>query len=528
MISNEQSPDHGRGSETANQKNGFPYWIVLGLMLALQIAGHFIPVHSWYEWVGPIRNAGRGAPEMPTGVPEAERVRSAYLDLLGREPDAAGLQMHIDLLRHGLTEAELRQNFMHSREYAQARNHFFRSVSLFGKWPTPVFVVYLLLLSAVIAGYRFIEPRVSRIYRACQRALESRRGALLAALGCGVVFFLLRNHFVNPDGMGYPEKFERDVPLHGSHLYHDDMLELYVHSRFWYWTNQLFGWNVIFSYQVASCLAGIAFVYVALRFFRALLPERFLALALLFACGGFIQLYFGDAENYSLVTLCILIYYYYAWRLMQGTASLCKVATLFGIAVSFHFLAGALTPHLVFLGLLQLKRKQYRDAFLAPLCSVLPVALTLAWCHINGLPIQNLFQDSHISGYGNSPLAMIAEPSFSYYWQQLNILLILCPGVLLLVPLITGRRIAMRRESIGMLIAAACYLTLQALWYAKIGVFNDWNLFANAGMALQLLIWFHLVKAPSFTGQRKFCLVALLVLGAMTMAWIAENHFIGR
>lgn len=106
----------------------------------------------------------------------------------------------------------------------------------------------------------------------------ARSGLALLAV---VVFFLLRSNSPNPDGVSFTEKFERNVPLHGAHVTHDEMWEFYLHSRFWLYSNRAFGWSVEQSYQVLSCLAGGVFVFLLLTYCARLLPRNPLSLSLI-------------------------------------------------------------------------------------------------------------------------------------------------------------------------------------------------------------------------------------------------------
>jgi hypothetical protein len=72
----------------------------------------------------------------------------------------------------------------------------------------------------------------------------------------------------------FTRKFEADVPRVGAHLTHDEVLELFLHSRSGTTTHQWGGWSVVFSYQVVSCLAGGALRYGMLRLAPRLAPAR--------------------------------------------------------------------------------------------------------------------------------------------------------------------------------------------------------------------------------------------------------------
>src|SRR5512144_3244701 len=148
---------------------------------------------------------------------------------------------------------------------------------------------------------------------------------LLEVLVAGLsvsVFLSLCNRFINRDGLNLFSKIPRDVARYGAHLTHDEMLELYVHSRLYYYAHGAFGWSVGKCYQVASAVAGGGFVLLLVRASRAWAPQSRLAFVGLVLSCGFVQLFFGDVENYTLVTLMILAYLVAADRYLNGRAPL--------------------------------------------------------------------------------------------------------------------------------------------------------------------------------------------------------------
>lgn len=90
---------------------------------------------------------------------------------------------------------------------------------------------------------------------------------------------------MNSDAFGFYEKFLYDVPLKGARLTHDEMWDLYIHSRFWFITNQRFDWIIELSCQVLSCLAGGVFIYFLLKYCHILNKDHAIVLFALIASG---------------------------------------------------------------------------------------------------------------------------------------------------------------------------------------------------------------------------------------------------
>ena len=89
-----------------------------------------------------------------------------------------------------------------------------------------------------------------------------------------------------------------------------------------------------------------------------------------------------------------------------------------------------------------------------------------------------------------------------YYAEQLNLLLLLCPAVVMAAPLIAWHRFG--RDEIPMFlgVSAASMLLLQVVWRSQIGVVDDWNLYAIGGMLASVFLW-HLITTVASTRSRE-------------------------
>ena len=365
------------------------------------------------------------------------------------------------------------------------------------------------------------------------RALAERvRGALsrhrllplAVALLSTLVFFLLRSHFLNQDGLDLVWKLERDVPLRGAHVTHDEMWELYLHSKFWLYTHRWLGWDVVRSYQVMSALAGGAFVLLLLRYAEHILPARPVTLTLLVASGGFMQLFFGDVENYTLTAVSIVAYLLGSARYLQGRGSILVPAALLALAMTSHLQAGWLIPSLAYLGLRELRQGRLREVGIAASVFVAILGLTLAFFHFNGLPIGALFRESHAFGAGGDFLHQLARPSARYYLGLINLLFLLVPSVALLPPLLIFRRIAGDPLNVHLMLCSVFLLIYMFTWKAALGVYSDWNLFANAGIPLSILVAYNLLRAEGVPHRGEIALALAWVFGMHSYSWIVANH----
>jgi hypothetical protein len=113
----------------------------------------------------------------------------------------------------------------------------------FSQLPRPEITVALIPLVLVVGTLFVSRPRArlpdSRIARSGRLARIAFRFGLFAL--AILVFFALRNKYINPDGIALAPKFAPDVPRVRAHVPHDEMFELYVHSRAWFYANRHIG-----------------------------------------------------------------------------------------------------------------------------------------------------------------------------------------------------------------------------------------------------------------------------------------------
>ena len=96
---------------------------------------------------------------------------------------------------------------------------------------------------------------------------------------------------------------------------------VFLHQRLWQFVaDPLLGWPVENVYATTSIICGMIFVYMLLTFTAQLgrSPLESAVLAGLILTTGSMQLFFGYVENYTLVSLGLLITLFLAWRALHG------------------------------------------------------------------------------------------------------------------------------------------------------------------------------------------------------------------
>ena len=361
------------------------------------------------------------------------------------------------------------------------------------------------------------------------RRLErlSSRARVLLALVVGAysftVFLGLRNGFVNPDGGAFTGYFHADAAVGKPTVSHDEMLELYVHSRFWHYTSRAFGWSVEYSYQFLSSLAGGAFVVLLLAFGWLLFRDRrWILLVVGVVSAGFMQLFFGEVENYTLVTLLLMVYFQTGYLYLAGRVSLVVPSAVLAVAVCFHLLAAFALASLGYLYVVAIRRGQLRSlAGAAATVVAIPVAV-VGWFHFHGLPLE-VIRTSNAFGQAGD-LRRFAAPDVVYHGQITSLVFLLFPPVLLFVPLVAYRRIALTPFNVFMSLATLAFLGFVFVWRADLGVHNDWNLYAPAGLPLALLFWHNFARAEGMFNKAGIAAALVLTSAVHSCAWIIRNH----
>ena len=355
----------------------------------------------------------------------------------------------------------------------------------------------------------------------------SARTRRLLVLGVGVYsfpwFLGLRNQFINPDGAAFSAKFHAEIPVRGTSVSHDEMLELFVHSRFWHHTSRAFGWSVEYSYQFLSSLAGAVFVVLLIGFSWSLLGQRrWIVLVLGVGASGFMQLFFGDVENYTLVTAWMLVYFVTGFLCLEGRLSVLVPSAVLAVAITFHLLAAFLLPSLAYLWLAALRRRQWLSLAVAAVTLIAIPAAVVVYFHHHGLPFE-VIRTSNAFGQAGK-LQRFASPDLEYHGQIVSLIFLLFPPVLCFVPLVAYKRLPLTSFNVFMALAAIVFVGYVFTWRADLGVYNDWNLYAPAGLPLAILFWHNFARADRLVNKAGIGAALILTSGAHSYAWIIRNH----
>jgi len=341
-------------------------------------------------------------------------------------------------------------------------------------------------------------------------------------------------------------------------------LDVYLHARLWQLANRWFGWpDPIPVYWIVSALAGVAFVWVLLGLAHWLGrtgTERALIFGLLLTLGT-IQLFFGYIENYSIMTVGVLLYAWLALRSLRGELKLVWPAAALAITHAFHPSTIILVPSLLYLAFMTCRQvvppagatagetrqgpggqaglSLFRQALLAiavPYAVVFAGVVALMTAGNHGL---DALMGVDFPGGGDRkwfvPLFEVTTRWQHYTMfspahlvdivnQQLMSAPAVWPGLIILAVL-AGRSVPWRDPAFRLLaVMALSYLVLTLVWNADYGGQRDWDLFSPAAVPAALFLAYTLTRAlPDQRAQGRAAWALIVPQAVHTAAWIYQN-----
>ncbi len=412
----------------------------------------------------------------------------------------------------------------------------------------------LALLSAALilpAANQIVWQVLTRLWRVWPAKHARRRWFALAALLAGGLFWAARlrhlrwgDSYMLSVALSYP-----DLELRVVYNWQAP-LTVFLHQRLWQFVaDPWLGWPVENVYAAVSIGCGVVFVYVLLTFMARLGRSALesVVLAGLLLTTGSMQLFFGYVENYTLVSLGLLVTMFLAWRALRGQLSLLWPVVGLSVTNAFH-------PSTVFVwpGMLTL-------AWLVRQRRGLPWASTLAQTVLPPLLIGGaVFALMESGGHGLSALLGVDRPgggdgvwfvplfetqtewqhytmfSTAHFLDWLNVQLLISPfGVpLIILALLAVYRFRLvlfdsqqeKDYAIFFGVSAGCYLLLTWLWNPDYGGRKDWDLFAPSAFVITLLAGYLWVRVLSDREKLKESSLFVLAVSFLHAAsWIFAN-----
>jgi hypothetical protein len=347
-------------------------------------------------------------------------------------------------------------------------------------------------------------------------------------------------------------------------------LAIFTHAQLWFLLNPLPGVGVDTLYAVTSVLAGVGAVYVLFLLADALGRDR-LEKAVIFglvATTGSMQLFFGYIENYTTISLGLLLTLYLGVRCLRGEVSLTWPSLALAVTNAFHPSTVVMWPAVWYGGWVALRRAAGGKADKIAEAARLILPPLLVFAALSAL----------MASAGHGPLSLLTDdrpggadaiwfvPLFetTTKWQQYTMFslghfldwgnehFLISPFglVLLFLAFVNGRRIwakastrlgspaaaerldekeafvepAERRVTAFLTIASLFYLLLTFVWNPDYGGRKDWDLFAPSAFVYTLLAAYLLVRQARDRLELARSARLLIAASALfTAAWVYYN-----
>ncbi len=279
----------------------------------------------------------------------------------------------------------------------------------------------------------------------------------------------------------------------------------------------------LFVYQVISYFSGALFLVLSsltavIVFGR--FRERVLFVAGM-AVGGYALMFFGYAENYALFVVAIALYLYAGMRITYKGTSRWLILPANLLALFIHVFGLMLLPATVYI-LARKSRFAHRISSSKRSSQVLLAFLLIASL-VGGFLY--LFYSNYFFRFAFLPIiadrfTVSGYTMFSgkHLLDLVNLLFVLCPGLLVLVSMLSFRKSRPTADAglVFLTIVALCVLITVLIFDPKLGMARDWDLFAFAGVPLVMLLYVLLLR-NSKGGSRNSYLAPILAIAVSAL-----------
>ena len=290
-------------------------------------------------------------------------------------------------------------------------------------------------------------------------------------------------------------------------------LDTYLHAQLFRLGEQLWGWqDALPAYWILSSIAGALAVWVLLKLAGEIGRthlERWVIFGIMITLGT-MQLFFGYPENYTLISLLMLVFFWLGWRVSQGKGSLWGPSIVLALAHGFHPSTLFLQPALGLLAWRAWRRGEALGRILA--AWVLPPLVVgggvLALMTAGGHGLDAFLGPEAPGGGDHRWWVPLIQPtgdweyytmlSRGHFMDILNEQWLTQPFTLLtLALLLSSFRRGLPRDGFSgfMALAAGAYLFLIFTWNPDYGGQRDWDLFSTAAWPATLLMAYWLTRA---------------------------------
>jgi hypothetical protein len=406
----------------------------------------------------------------------------------------------------------------------------FWSLFFFGEYPWPLRLLFVLApLALTLCLQRWLGSAVPRLASAMQAA--RRATPWLLGVASFVLFWVFREGRHWGDA-GYTVDIlegTADVGPLGRFFWKEPLDRLAAVAFTALGRNA--GLDAESSVALLNALAGSLFVVVlwssSARLGRTG-PARLVSFALPL-CGGASQLFFGHVENYTLVSLAMLLFFREGLAMAADKGSFVRAGLLAALALTTHPLAAFLIVPLLALPFLRPQGATPRDLArfaVAMLPGTLYLVAFYVSCRALGAPPLEIGMNQ----YGDAPMFLGLGDAFTarHLWHVMqNYLLTLPAGAVVVLLQRLAEKRPSERDRVALLLvsAALSFLVFALFFHGTLRRRRDWDLFAPASLPVALLAS-RLLARRLDAGRASLGLAAFLVFFSLAVCgpWIASNY----
>ena len=358
---------------------------------------------------------------------------------------------------------------------------------------------------------------------------------VVVTFALSLLFYLLRAkiHLLG-DGYLQLSMLAADNPITKSRDFGEMMIHVWAHNLIRSDGTD----SALLAYQLLSVGSGIAFV-LCVALFAKFLFER-LRPRILFLLGltssGYMLLFFGYVENYSLLCLSIALFTLTGLLIAQGRLKRWFIIPPLALCPFLHILGITVVPAGIYL----LVAKSRLALTLATTTGTVRTAVGLAIAVGAACLVYYFYSTSYFFRFALlSPVTtrFTAEGytlfSFEHLMDYWNLLLVLVPGLLLFAAFtveLSFRSLLKRAEYVFLFLLVLSGLGTAFILEAKLGMPRDWDLFAFPGVPLAVLIYYSILDPRirfGFSSQSALLAIALGFLSLMPRAIIQHIPTLG-
>ncbi|MBU8934084.1 MAG: hypothetical protein KOO62_08750 [candidate division Zixibacteria bacterium] len=363
------------------------------------------------------------------------------------------------------------------------------------------------------------DPKADRNYLLISISLVIVAGVLF-------YFFRARTHFLG-DGYTVLSLLAADEPLIKSR----ELGEAYAHI----WLKNMIGGDgqsaALASFRIISIVSGLVFVSISALVSSRLFDEntRRVLFLLGLVTGGYMLLFFGYVENYSLFVLSAMIYGLIGLAVALGKMRIWTIIPALFTTILCHIFGVVLIPSAIYL----LTRRTHTGRRLSRTSTKTKLLIAVVACIAGGAVFLHFYQSNLFFRFAIVPLIGNRFTAGGYTLFSLdhlidyaNLLIILLPGLPILSLAATHknwRRQLSQPQNLFLGIFLLSALGAVFIFDPKLGMARDWDLFAVSGIPMGMLLYYWLFDGPHSDALRTKVIVFAILLGAVSLSGRVAN-----